>query len=153
MAKEVVVYFTIEQITLRHQDTSLVNTPGGKEIIRKPEKWIQRWDWSSGKHRERRQAFLPVCIGYIKYSGKESTSGWRADWLYIVIIQYYAFRSKFIHVWRVDLWAMKPNITPSYGVQRLSAKHVAERPITWSTNNENDENRRARIRKCLDSIL
>ena len=33
MAKEVVVYFTIEQITLRHQDTSLVNTPGGKEII------------------------------------------------------------------------------------------------------------------------
>ena len=43
MAKEVVVSFTIEQITLRHQDTSLVNTPGGKEIIRKPEKWIQRW--------------------------------------------------------------------------------------------------------------
>ena len=38
MAKEVVVSFTFEQITLRHQDTSLVNNPGGKEIIRKPEK-------------------------------------------------------------------------------------------------------------------
>ena len=58
MAKEVVVYFTIEQITLRHQDTSLVNTPGGKEIIRKPEKWIQRWDWSFGKHLERRPMAL-----------------------------------------------------------------------------------------------
>ena len=43
MAKEVVVSFTFEQITLRHQDTSLVNTPGGKEIIRKPEKRRQRW--------------------------------------------------------------------------------------------------------------
>ena len=38
MAKEVVLSFIFEQITLRHQFTSLVNTPGGKEIIRKPEK-------------------------------------------------------------------------------------------------------------------
>ena len=38
MAKEVVVSFIFEQITLRQQDTSLVNTPGGKEIISKPEK-------------------------------------------------------------------------------------------------------------------
>ena len=45
---------------------------------------------------------------YRVHSGKESTSGWRENWLYIVIIQYYAFRSKFIHVWRVDLWAKKP---------------------------------------------
>ena len=37
MAKEEAVSFIFEQITLRHQDTSLVNTPGGKEIIRKPE--------------------------------------------------------------------------------------------------------------------
>ena len=36
MAKEVVVSFIFEQITLRHQDTSLVH--GGKEVIRKPEK-------------------------------------------------------------------------------------------------------------------
>ena len=36
-AKEVVSSFIFEQITPRHQDTSLVNTPGGKEIIRKPE--------------------------------------------------------------------------------------------------------------------
>ena len=36
---------------------------------------------------------------------------------------------------------------------RLSAKHVAGKAITWSTNNENDENKRARIRKCLDRIL
>ena len=90
---------------------------------------------------------------YRVHSGKESTSGWRANWLYIVTIQYYAFKSRFIHVWWVDLWAMKPNIAPSQIVQRLSAKHVGERPITWSKNNENDENRRARIRKCLDCIL
>ena len=32
MAKEVVVYFTIEQITLRHQDTSLVNTLVAKKL-------------------------------------------------------------------------------------------------------------------------
>ena len=38
MAKEIVGSFIFEQITLRHQDTSFVNTPGGKEIIRKPEK-------------------------------------------------------------------------------------------------------------------
>ena len=38
MAKEVVASFIFEHITLRHQDTLLVNTPGGKEIIRKPEK-------------------------------------------------------------------------------------------------------------------
>ena len=40
MAKEVVASFIFEHITsitLRYQDTSLVNTPGGKEIIRKPE--------------------------------------------------------------------------------------------------------------------
>ena len=38
MAKDLVVSFIFEEITLRHQVTSLVNTPGGKEIIRKPEK-------------------------------------------------------------------------------------------------------------------
>ena len=38
MAKKVVAPFIFAHITLRHQDTSLVNTPGGKEIIRKPEK-------------------------------------------------------------------------------------------------------------------
>ena len=38
MAKEVVVSFIFEQITLRHPEgTSLVNAAGGKEIIRKPE--------------------------------------------------------------------------------------------------------------------
>ena len=37
MAKEA-VSFIFERITLRHQETSLVNTPGGKEIIRKPQK-------------------------------------------------------------------------------------------------------------------
>ena len=33
--------FSFEQITLRHQNKSLVNTTGGKEIIRKPEELIR----------------------------------------------------------------------------------------------------------------
>ena len=85
------------------------------------------------------------------HSGKESISGWRANWLYIVVIQSdYTFRNKFIHVCSVDLWTIWNPTSLHPKSSKTISKTCGGTAITWSTNNENDENRTARIRKRLN---
>ena len=46
-------------------------------------------------------------------AGEKSTSGWRTNRLYIVVIQNDSLRRQLVHVWGVDFRAMKSHITPS----------------------------------------
>ena len=53
-----------------------------------------------------------TCVYWIS-AGEKSTSGWRTNRLYIVVIQNDSFRSQLVHVWSVNFRAMKSHITPS----------------------------------------
>ena len=89
------------------------------------------------------------------HSGKESTSGWRANWLYIVfILSDYTFRNKLSLSMFVVLICEPSNPTSLYPKSsKTISKTCGGTAITWSTNNENDENRTARIRRKVEPLF